>query len=279
MRIVHRVGLHRDNPARPHLERLGIRLVFPHYPGTTLRGTAVFEIEESDILWEPIRALVAEYRLPDMASTKFTRRELETANQLVLRPSWHWSYPQPEDDFGYLGITYDTRDHCDRCGIGAVQKAPFRVLRQPAWGKRNIAQLNWVFDEYFVTRRAYHEVFQPLGIGCCEVVRHRRGSVMDDMLQLRVDTISTVPLDLDGSPSEVCSKCGRRKYLPVSRGPFPPFAGHCGNVPIMKTQEYFGSGGSAFRAVVVSNALYSAMVQYGIKGVSYYPVGERERFV
>ena len=242
-------------------------------------GTAVFEVEESDILWEPIRQLVEEHRLPDFAYTRFTKKELETANQLVLRPSWHWSYPQPQDGFGYLEMTYDTRDHCDQCGMGGVQKAPFRVLRQPAWGKHDILQLNWVFDEYFVTRRAYHEVFEPLGIGNREVVKHRDGSVVDDILQFRIDTVSRVPLNLDGFPSEVCSKCGRRKYLLVSRGPLPPFAGYPGDVPILKTQEYFGSGGSAFREGVVSNRLYSAMVRYGVKGVSYYPIGEFREFV
>jgi hypothetical protein len=250
---------------RSRFERLGIRLD---------TGFSVFEVEESDPLWNRLQELLRERKDYGFVITKFTKEELERAELLTLEPSWHWSYPQPEKDFAYVNITYDTADYCPKCGMGKKQKAPFRVLRQPGWSnKRNILQLNWVFDEYFVTKKAYNELFEPLGIGKWEVIKHRDRSVLDDMVQLRVDTIARAPLNLDVVPSEVCDQCKRRKFEPVMRGPFPSFNGYPGEAIIMKSQEYFGSGGDGGQEIIISRELYSKMVEYGIKGVDYRPVG------
>lgn len=263
MRIIHRISVARDEPIRPYLERLGIHLD---------SDLATFEIEESDQLWGWIQELVKEYKAFDFIYTKFAKEELEGAELLTLEPSWHWSYPQPEKDFAYVNITYDTTDYCLKCHLGGKQKAPFRVLRQPGWSnKRNILQLNWVFDEYFVTRKAYNELFEPLGIGNWEVVKHRDGSGLDDMVQLRIDTIASAPLNLEGVPSKVCDQCKRITFEPVMRGPSPSFNGYPGDAIIMKSQEYFG--GAPHREVIITRGLYTRMVRYGIKGVDYRPVG------
>lgn len=218
MKIIHRISVGAIDPMRSRFERLGIRLD---------PGFSVFEVGESDPLWGQLQELLRERKDYGFVITKFTKEELEKAELLVLVPSWHWSYPQPEKDFTYVNITYDTTDYCSKCGVGGKQKAPFRVLRQPGWSnKRNILQLNWVFDEYFVTRKAYNELFEPLGIGNWEVVNHGDGSVVDDMVQLRADTVASASLNLEGVPSKVCDQCKRRKFEPVMRGPFPSFKGY-----------------------------------------------------
>ena len=61
----------------------------------------------------------------------------------------------PDHDFGYQLATFDLSDHCESCGIGRSQRVPFRIRGEPSWGKNQVPQLNWVFDEYFATPAAW----------------------------------------------------------------------------------------------------------------------------
>lgn len=197
------------------------------------------------------------------------RRKSWGAKWLELRPSWHYGYPQPdEDNFGYRQVTYDLSGYCEECGGGKRQKAPFRIKSEPKWGRRSIFQLNWVFDEYFVRPDTYEKIFKPLGIAYREVT-NAKGTELKTVLQLVTD--EEIRVTVDGLPADTCRKCQRTKYIPVTRGPFPPLAveprGH-----LAKTEQYFGSGASAWKGVIVSQKLASALKEPNFRGVSLRPV-------
>jgi hypothetical protein len=265
MRILHRVSKNMDGAMQRELHRLGVEVG---------QGLSTFVIDESYASWPEIRELIARWQCLDIVSTEFTLSECADAENLKMGPTWHHGYPQPEGDFGYLKKTYDLGTYCETCGIGKRQCAPFRMKREPNWGKRQILQLNWVFDEFFVLPEVWSEVFRPMQILSAPVLEHKTGKELRTVVQLEIKDVASSSLSLEGKyGSETCEVCGRKKYFPITRGCFPPFT----NGPssrICRTQESFGSGTSAWNGVMVNNEVYNAIHTQKLSGVSFTPLCE-----
>lgn len=265
MKIIHRFSFAaKDSDSRAQLASLGIRL--KEQPLIT-----TFEIDESDASWPAVEAWSKRRQRIGMTRTVFTKAEIAAARWHALQPAWHHGYPQPDElSFGYRKATYDLSDWCPACGAGMRQIAPFQMKREPTWGRNSILQLNWVFDEYFVTPKLWESVFRPHGVEKLPVLGPA-GQELSTVVQLVVE--QTVPVVTDGLTADRCGGCGRLKYLPVTRGFFPPLASEP-PVSMVKTAEYFGSGASAFRAVLVSADLTKALMEAHVKGATTMPVAQ-----
>lgn len=272
MRFVHRIGF-RPNPSqRREVEALGVEIP----AGTSLPGESAplvaFDLAEDHANWPRLRSLFDRWRVFDSLTTEFTKDEIEAAHWLDLVPDWHHGYPQPNElDFGYLRATYDRTDWCEACGIGLRQSAPFQMKREPKWGRRGILQLNWVFDEFFVTPSVWSEVFEPRGIAC-RPVTNTKGVELTTVVQLVVE--EEVGIVTDALTPERCATCGRVKYRPHTRGFFPALTSTPTRA-IAKTKEYFGSGAAADRRVLVTQELRRALVAAKVRGASFWPVEPR----
>lgn len=271
MRIVHRVSLTPSGSQQEKLTSLGVKV---KGPGSPLIRSITFVIDENHRAWPEVKSLIKEWNALDFVITEFSVAELDAADFLQLAATWHHGYPQPEEDFGYLKETYDLSDYCQTCGIGLTQIAPFRMKSEPKWGKKHIMQLNWVFDEFFVLPQVWEEVFKPIGVGCSPVREHRTGKELRTVVQLNIKDVAKSALSIKEYPSETCGVCGRKKYLPISRGYFPPFATDPSS-QICRTQEYFGSGASAWNAIVVTSDVYRAIQGRKLAGVTFIPVSKR----
>lgn len=260
MQIVHRVSFASSEDIRRELLRLGH--VVPD------AGFVAIDVDEADLNWPDIETWIARRGAVDTVSTRFTPEEIASANWLELVPSWHRGYPQPEKGFAFRGVTYDLASRCDLCGVGAKQRAPFRIRNEPRWGRNGILQLNWVFDEFFVTPKVWKAVFDPFGVPARPVV-DRKGRTLETIVQLAI--ADEVELDRQNLHPTPCQTCGRTKYLPHGRGPFPALReaprGH-----IARTVEEFGSGPSAARRIVVSAPLATALASQDVRGVEFRPV-------
>lgn len=202
-----------------------------------------------------------------------SEKEVEAAEWLKPEIEWHHGYPQPNElDLGYREATYDLTEYCERCGIGLKQKAPFQIKGEPKWGKRNILQLNWVFDEYFVTPEVWASVFKPLGIECRPVLNTKSAELKTVVQLVAREDVGIVTNGLS-TEEAACSKCGRTKYLPVTRGPFPPLKAEP-STAMVKTSEYFGSGASAHKGLLISQAVGRALLANKVRGVSLRPVAD-----
>ena len=127
-------------------------------------GLVTFELDESDPRWTVLKEWIVRREVLDIVSTKFSAAEIAKAEWVALESEWHCGYPQPDKlDLGYRAATYDLAHYCERCGTGLRQRAPFRMNGEPAWGRKGILQLNWVFDEYFVTPEVWARAFEPFG--------------------------------------------------------------------------------------------------------------------
>jgi hypothetical protein len=226
----------------------------------------IFEIEESNPFWPQVATMIGRPATVDIIRTTYTAEELASAEHLIVESSWHQGYPQPEDD--YAGLTYHPTSSCAGCGIHGAQLIPFRMLREPKWGRRQILQLNWLFDEYFVTPEAWRELFKPFGIDCLPVLHQKSGQALKTAVQLEIPARASSLIDPTGLPAEICTICNRSKFLPLTRGRFPHLDVPIG-VHLAKTQDFFGSGGSAWQAVIVSHELYIAIQKHSLKGVHF----------
>ncbi len=260
MEIVHRIALTASQRDQADLADLG----FP-----VGSGFVGFDVAESDEAWPAVRRWIAVRHPSDFPRTTFSEAEIAAARWLVMLTDWHHGYPQPHaDSFGYRDVTYDLTEYCPRCGIGFRQKAPFQMTGEPRWGRRAILQLNWVFEEYFVTPALWAEVFRPRGVAC-RPVTNRRGTELATVVQLVVE--EEVSLAAAALPAETCGSCGRLRYLPVQRGPLPPLAAEPA-CQLVRTREHFGSGASASRAVITSQELARAVRQADVRGASFDPL-------
>lgn len=261
MRIIHRISIASSPEIRGELAALGVVV------GAS--GLVTFEVDESHEAWPSLRSWIASRRAVDIVSTKFSERELADASWLALEPGWHHGYPQPDEEhFGYRDATYSRAGFCEPCGIGLTQKAPFQMRSEPKWGRNGILQLHWVFDEFFVTPEVWRAVFQPHGVGC-QPVLDTRGAELKTVVQLVIQEEASVVVE--GLASERCAQCGRIKYLPVTRGAFPPLVG-APSARMVRTREYFGSGAAAYRGVLVSRDVARALTEEKVRGASVRPV-------
>jgi hypothetical protein len=271
MRIMHHVFIEADDKTRREFERLGVNVGFVDGGGIT-RDHVVLDIAESDPSWTGVQAWISKRPHVESVSPSFSEAEVAAARWLQLLSDWHHGYPQPEGDFGYLDLTYDLSAHCSTCGIGAVQKAPFRMRREPSWGRRGILQLNWVFDEFFVRPEVWATIFEPHGVARRPVLK-RGGAELQTVVQLEI--AEQVSIRTDDLEAENCLACGRVKYLPINRAPLPELTEEPSR-HLTRTREYFGSGASAYHAVVLSQGLGDAIRSARLRGASMHPVAPLE---
>jgi hypothetical protein len=263
MKIIHMVTIDSTPEIQRELASMGI------FIGDS--NIVTFKVDETHESWPAIEAWIVNRDASDLISTSFLKEEIEKARWLLIVGKLYYGYPQPkEGEFGYLNATYDLTNYCKECGIGLIQKAPFQMKGEPKWGQNGILQLNWVYDQYFVKPEVWTSIFKPHGVNCRPVL-NTRGAELKTVVQLVIE--EEIGVVTEGLPGENCPKCGRMKYHPVTRGPFPPLISEpSGNM--VKTKEYFGSGASAPKKILASQSIASALDVGQVKGVTLWPVKE-----
>jgi hypothetical protein len=272
MKLIHRLGFRPSPAQRQQLEMLGVKLP----AGIVLPGNSeplvAFDLAEDHVAWTAVRPLIQAWGMSDVLRTEFNNQEIESAAWLEPRVDAYRGYPQPREEImGYLEVTYDLSDFCRSCGIGKRQKAPFVMKGEPEWGGRSVMQLNWVFDEYFVTPQAWESAFRPEGVKQREVLGPDNHPLRT-VVQLVID--EEVELDLGSIEASQCPVCSRRKHLPVTRGALPALAASPSG-PVCKSTAWFGDGAQAHHAVLMRADVSRGLTKGFGKGVSFRPVANR----
>jgi hypothetical protein len=226
---------------------------------------ATIDLAEDDPRWRSIELLLGGRKTIDCVASTFSPADLNAAKFLRIVAK-SGGYPQPEEKNGYLSASYDLTEYCPHCGIGKKQVEPLRLKGPPALTDNSILQLNWIFDEFFVSRTTWEEVFKPLGIGMRPAVLHRTGAEITSVVQL--DAPDVCDLAIDKTIYAECHFCGRKKYSPVFRGFLPVPIGP--NAAIVKSSQSFGSGALAFKLVLVSGAVYKKFKEVSLKGAKFW---------
>ncbi|MDH6180317.1 hypothetical protein M2152_000499 [Microbacteriaceae bacterium SG_E_30_P1] len=261
MKIQRRVIGHGSPAVSAQLAALGFRVSPTSFFG--------FWIDEDD----PRLSAVAQITtISSLSQTIFTRAEIDEAEWVQPLASGRWAYPQPERGFGYKHSTYDSSNACASCGVGRVQVAPFRVNRDPKSRRRNFFQLHWITDEFFVTPELARDVFWKFGITTREVLG-TSARVRESVVQ--VEITEAVEVDTNFLVGHACRDCGTTKYEPVARGPSPAPVADC-SAHLVRSRQWFGSGGSAGNMILMSQALRTALVNAAASGLVLRPTFPRK---
>jgi hypothetical protein len=241
------------------LEKYGIKVE---------EGYDSFVLEENEIFWE-LKPYLDKWQVSDTITSTFSDEDLNTAQRLVISGVWANGYPMPDNNAGYLTTTYDEKDYCKECGIGLVQKEPFRLKKESNWGNKKMFSLNWVFDELFVRKDFYQDILSKYGIESMPVLLYKKETIIEDTLQLKIQ-MTEASLKLDGYNYEICKTCGRKRYDLINAGFFPPFVDDVSGLHIFKSREYFGTGANARKYIFLSDKLRREFVKHKVKA-NYIP--------
>ena len=218
-----------------------------------------------------LKPFFEKWEVQDVLGTDFTKKEVLSADYCIIDRWNDFGYPMPDNDGSYLYKTYETKEMCQKCGVGIVQKDDFRVKKVP---KYSIWGLGWVFDEFFVRTDLYQKIFKPLGIECRPLRRYKDDSIIESFVQLVIPVIDE-PLDLSYYEFWTCPVCGATKYSAMTIGYYPlqkhplPY--------IYKSKEIYGDGFSANRKIFVSACLRDLMIENKMMGFrSFVPCAKAD---
>lgn len=200
-----------------------------------------------------------EYRwsyLSDYPYYEYSIEEIETADYFVLKDWYGCGYPQPDRNFKYESISFDSSKICQGCGCGRIQTNNLRVNKLSKHGFWGFSA--WLFDEIFVSKNVYNEVFAPYGIEKRYVIK--AGKKLEDVFQLIIPVIDE-SIDLSNRKKEICTVCGETKYT-MQHFAYPFFPLHDHPLPgIYKTKEYFGSGHEAQHVLIISKDIVNKLLK------------------
>lgn len=223
------------------------------------------DISENDPHWSELSRLLKLENRTYLSETKFSKKELLSAEWLTVRSQWHYDYPQPESR--YKEITYTNEHSCPECGIGLVQQDSFRFKRTPKWGRRNFCMTNWVYDEFFVSPKAKEllESGDLQGFAFVGVLNKSGKETLQDIYQMQIPGI--LPEGIVDSSENIreilnCPVCGKRKFRSNGRGQFVFKREIFENAPdFVKSQERFGRGLIAARLIFISQKAYRFLTE------------------
>ncbi|GAB3025255.1 hypothetical protein GCM10027051_32440 [Niabella terrae] len=245
MKNLHSIFSDWDKKQVALLKKHGINIELGYYS---------FWIEENELYWK-LKPYFDRWSVKETVVSKFTEEEENNTKRLVILSPWANGYPMPDDDAGYKKTTYNDSNYCGSCGVGLIQKEPFRLRKAPNWsGKKRIFSLNWIYDELFVRKDFYESLFRPLDIQSEPVLLYKKETVIDDTVQLIIPEAGA-PLDIEGYPYQLCKNCNRKRYDLINKGFFPRFKENIGDMQIFKSKEWFGTGANARKYIFVSQSL------------------------
>lgn len=288
MRIIHRIALEHDHPIWREIDELALS----YKPGPII---SVLEIYEDAPDWTYVRRLLVDHDIQSTSSNLYSPQEVADAQWLTMAATGHHGYPMPDGDFGYRRATYDLSRACARCGIGKVQNAPFRIRSEFKPSRSHFLQLNWVFDEFFVRAPVAASLggHGITGISFMAPLLHRSNQPSQETLQMRVTTHLPMAIDVSGLQQVTCKtrneewrqdfpawlrrdnapECGSVKYHLRHRGPLRVSTKALNGAPdAVKSQEWFGSGGSAFQLLIVSQRFCQLVRSMGWRGLHFEPL-------
>ena len=223
------------------------------------------DLSEQNPHWLNVLKIIQKDDVSYTVETIFSKDELNSAEWLRVRSCWKFDYPQPEDS--YESITYSLDSHCAECGSGLLQETPFRLKKEPKWGKRNFLMVNWIEDELFLSSKAKSllESKKIQNISFLPVLNKSGNQEFTDVHQLIIHNFLPYGFVDDLSciqQTYSCPRCNSIKYHPNGKGKFVFHKEIFSNAsPIVKSSELFGWGGVAMRLIIVNQFVYQLLKQ------------------
>lgn len=240
------------------------------------------DIYSTDPHWDWVGEYVEKMNVFCLRDIIYSKEELQQAQRLAVRTIWRYGYPEPQNDYRYVDITYDKTNYCTRCGIGLRQKDAFRMAKAPKWGRRHFYAPFWVEDELFISETAKMalENAKITGISFREVKNKKGSEYLPDTWQLYIEHKANPGLIPDEGYIQtvnICSLCGSVKYGATrENGSMQRFKKKAFDYApdVVKTYEVFGGMHMvAIHEIIVSQKFYQTVADKNLdKSLRFYPI-------
>ena len=294
MRIQHRyLSFEKDERLLKALGQLSIQYKVDERDFGEERHLYILEffLYEDNPRFSMMKEALREFDIDAQVGTVYDKEDIAKANWFYVTAG-EYQYPQPESDFGYLKATFNLDQYCQNCGIGKVQNAPFRLRTMPKQPNNQFWGLHWEHDAVFIRSMAKRtlESERVEGISFSKPVLHKKGLEVDDMWQIHIQTGIGAGVDRYNLQEETCEYisgeennklravklihyCGRTKYnFPKRGGIILDESRFQGAPDIVRSTEWFGSGGMAFQLPIVSKRVKQIIEKNKFKGLSFMPI-------
>jgi hypothetical protein len=237
-----------------------------------LQNSFEFIIYEDINLFDEIQNKLEPFDFFQEISTEYDKKDMDKAEWYTIY-SLPCQYPQPDDDFGYLDVTFNLNNYCSNCGIGKIQNAPFRLLKEPKQKGNQFLSLFWEEDTLFV-KDEIKNILEKENIKGIHFIHpvNKNNVTIEKYWQIIIETVLDNGFNSYNTTKETC-KCGNIKYN------HPPKEGYnfngkifCSAFDFNKSNEYFGSGGQADRINIISKKTYEIINKNRLKGIKIEPI-------
>lgn len=264
MQISHRISYNANSEVHRQFLQIGLQPVEGGILNTLF-------VSESDERWEIVREKIRDFQLVDIVETSFDDSELNEAHWLVLQSAARGGFPMPDKNRGYLQESFDTSRANIESGIGAVQTSPILLKGLPKVAKSDIFQVFWLEEVFFAKLSVWTNILAPFGVKSISVLDWRTRDELQGICQMVPTTSSRAQVETEGLDQEVFGS--QIRYSPPKGGFFPRLLTPPeGELNCFLTNEYFGSGASAYRYVIFSNRLYRELRDAKITGCGWIPL-------
>jgi hypothetical protein len=245
-----------------------------------------FFVYEDIFSFEKIQNKLKKFDLYRDLLKEYDKMDMENAQWYIIGTS-QYQYPQPEDSYGYRNITFNLDNYCPLCGIGKIQNNPYRLKHEPKQKPNLFWGLHWEYEPIFV-REEIKNIFEKEKINrihFSQPVIHKSNKPIERFYQLHIETILEKGFITDNANTVTCKInneegrnkndelkcCGRIKYNSCRILEFDKKIFSHGN-DFCLTNEYFGSGLSAYRRTIISKKIYEIIKKYKLRGLEFEPI-------
>ena len=274
MKVIHRIFFNTTGRGKviKQFRKLGIKM--KGVEGKKIVLWNYFDISEDDPLWPNVKEILLSAGIgTEPSRTVFTKKEIMSAEWVLVQPDFLFGYPMPDIDGGWRNISFNPQKECPECGIGIEQIAPIHLKREPKSHKNNFMGTFWTYDLF--TRPEVFDIMSEKGIQGVEpmeAIHHTSKTPLKTIKQLKILKEHCACI-IDDNLVRDKRPCGHVKYNVLTRG-MMKFSGDAfGQMPdLIRTYEWFGSGHSAFQLVLASAKFVQVYMENKWKGLSLAPI-------
>ncbi len=189
---------------------------------------------------------------------RFSKKEVLEADYVQYGCFREFGYAKPDNDYKYERLVFDNT-LCQNCKSKRNQINPFRLSKIPSLIKNKLFTPIWEYDSLFVEKEYYLKRLEPLGIGNREVIKHKKDTPFEEIVQLEIPKLK-YPIDIDKYVEETCEVCGTKKFNPIYDDFIPPFKEEV-SFPIVRSAESYGKGGLSYNKIYFNNELKNILLE------------------
>jgi hypothetical protein len=220
-----------------------------------------FELDAGEPKNQGILSHMAALQIAPTVRIAYTQTELLHADyiRIISMDSYGYPEPQSEDSQGlsYREHSFDVSKMCRTCGIFRDQIAPIMVRRRNYRPRSALFGIYWLNDIIMTESHIAQKLESELtGIKTKEVIDFSKGTVIDGLSQIEINTLFPSRLHFETNLVQVCPTCGKEKFVLAEDAilRFDPLKSPSSD--FYYSAEYFGYGGFCDRLIIVSRRAY-----------------------